>query len=247
MKYENGKDIFPEELLKQIQKYASGKVVYIPSCGKKREWGESSGYKQYLIERNRDIRAKFHVGVPIEQLAKEYYLSLDSIKKIAYSKKEVETLEYKCKLSSAQEYAVQDKLEEWVHSYLLSDGHNKDFSDGLKIYDRFFLGPIKVPLSLFKRCCGPEENMQYQINADWFEKHVNELKEIIQREKDMPPLIVHYLVDEKNPDGTFELNDGNHRLESYSRLGIGEYYVIVWITEKHEYDLFKSKYCEYLS
>lgn len=58
MKYENGKDIFPEELLKQIQKYVSGKVVYIPSCDKKREWGESSGYKQYLIERNRDIRAK---------------------------------------------------------------------------------------------------------------------------------------------------------------------------------------------
>ncbi|MBQ7360593.1 MAG: hypothetical protein IJW63_10935, partial [Lachnospiraceae bacterium] len=31
MKYENGKDIFPERLLRQIQKYAAGKLVYIPS------------------------------------------------------------------------------------------------------------------------------------------------------------------------------------------------------------------------
>lgn len=31
MRYENGKDIFPEALLRQIQKYAAGKLVYIPS------------------------------------------------------------------------------------------------------------------------------------------------------------------------------------------------------------------------
>lgn len=35
MKYENGKDVFPERLLKQIQKYAAGKLVYIPSPEKK--------------------------------------------------------------------------------------------------------------------------------------------------------------------------------------------------------------------
>ena len=56
----------------------------------------------------------------------------------------------------------------------------------------------------------------------------------------MPPLIVHYV------DGGFELNDGNHRYEAYSRLGIEEYYVIVWITEKYEYDDFIKKYSDYL-
>ncbi len=49
MKYQNGKDIFPEDLLKQIQKYVSGKLVYIPSGVNKRGWGETSGYKQYLL------------------------------------------------------------------------------------------------------------------------------------------------------------------------------------------------------
>lgn len=245
MKYENGRDIFPERLLRQIQKYVSGKLVYIPSKEKKREWGESSGYKQYLAERNRDIRERFHAGAGMEQLADEYYLSCESIKKIVYSKKEAFTMEYQCALSSAQHYARHNRLEEWVHLYLLSDGHNKEFSDGLKLYDRYFLGPVKMPLSLFSRCCGPEEQMRWRINGEWFEKHVRELEETIKTEKDMPPLIVHFLVDDDAPEGTFELNDGNHRLEAYSRLGVEEYYVIVWITEKEEYDLFLDRYGRY--
>lgn len=246
LKYENGKDIFPRQLLMQIQKYVSGRLVYIPANDQKREWGETSGYKQYLYERNRDIKVKFNAGASIEQLADEYCLSFESIKKIVYSKKEVIIMEYKCTLSSAQNFARHNKLEEWVHLYLLSDGHNKEFSDGLKIYNRYFLGPVKMPLSLFSRCCGPEENMKYQINKEWFDKHVNELKETIRHEKDMPPLIVHYLAGDDKSDGEFELNDGNHRLEAYSQMGIKEYYVIVWITEKSEYDLFCSKYSQYL-
>ncbi|MBQ3598382.1 MAG: ParB-like nuclease domain-containing protein [Clostridia bacterium] len=149
-------------------------------------------------------------------------------------------LNYKCSLSCAQEFSKQGKLEEWVHAYLLSDGRNKDFSDGLKLFDRYFIGPLKMSLSLFTRCCGPEENMKWRINEEWFEKHVSDLMEVIKREKDMPPLIVHFLVE--NGKDCFELNDGNHRLEAYRRLGIEEYYVIVWITEKYEYELFMEKY-----
>lgn len=88
--------------------------------------------------------------------------------------------------------------------------------------------------------------MRWRIERKWFEHHVSKLEEVIKREKDMPPLIVHYFIDEDNKDGAFELNDGNHRLEAYSRLGIKEYDVIVWITEKSEYDSFLSKYAEYI-
>ena len=37
MKYENDKDIFPERLLKQIQKYAAGNLVYIPATENKKD------------------------------------------------------------------------------------------------------------------------------------------------------------------------------------------------------------------
>lgn len=246
MKYENGRDIFPEPLLRQIQKYVSGKLVYIPSREQKRGWGESSGYRRYLIERNREIREKYLAGASLEDLAGEYFLSCESIKRIAYSKKEAFIMDYECTLSCALACAQNGKLEDWVHAYLLSDGHNKPFSDGLKLFDRTFLGPVKMPLSLFTRCCGPEEGMRWRISRDWFEKHVEDLAGVIESEADLPPLIVHYLIPEGKTEGEFELNDGNHRHEAYARLGVKEYYVIVWITEQNEVDQFKEKYGQYL-
>lgn len=240
MKYENAKDIFPEKLLKQMQKYAAGKLVYIPAMETKRDWGEKTGYRKYLLKRNYDIRLKFRNGVKIEQLANEYCLSYETVRKIVYSKKEVFVMEYKSTLSSAIGYARNGKLEEWVHTYLLSDGNNKEFSDGLRLFDRYFLGPMKMPLSLFERCCGPEETMKFQVHQERFEQKVNNLQKVISSGNDVPPLIVHYV------DGGFELNDGNHRFEAYSRLGISESYVIVWITEADEYEDFIAKYSKYM-
>lgn len=240
MKYENGKDIFPERLLKQIQKYVSGKLVYIPSAEKKKDWGEETGYRKYLLKRNYDIRLKFRNGVAVWQLADEYCLSEETIKKIVYSKKEVFVMEYKNTLSSAIGFAKNGKLEEWVHTYLLSDGHNREFSDGLKLFDRYFLGPVKMPLALFKRCCGPEEDMKYRYPRELFEIKVQQIEEVVKNVPDLPPLIVNYMKDK------FELNDGNHRFEAYTRLGIKEAYVIVWITEKEEYLDFMEKYSGYL-
>lgn len=155
--------------------------------------------------------------------------------------KELLMMHYRSTLSSAQDYTKYGKLEEWVHSYLLSDGNNKELSDGLKLFDRYFLGPLKMPISLFTRCCGPEENMKWRVDAEGFEKRVAKLESIIKTENDMPPLIVQFVND------GFELNDGNHRHEAYSRLGIEEVDVIVWITQKQDYELFLSKFSEYLA
>lgn len=156
-------------------------------------------------------------------------------------------MNYHCTLSSAQEWAKNGKLEDWVHAYLLSDGHNKPFSDGLKIVDRIFLGPVTMPLSLFRRCCGPEETMSYRIDPKWWETHVAHLQEAIQSDPDMPPLIVHYMIPEGQSEGIFELNDGNTRFEAYSRLGVTKANVIVWITDRYEYDQFTERYGHYLS
>ena len=161
MKYRNCKDVFPEALLREIQKYASGQLVYIPAGDTKRSWGQTSGYKQYLAQRNEAIKSKFRAGAGVEQLADEFYLSLESIKKIVYTKKEEFMPEYCCTLASAKAFADCGRLEDWVHTYLLSDGHNEEFSRGLRLFPRRFLGPVKMPLSLFARCCGPEPHMKW--------------------------------------------------------------------------------------
>ena len=238
MNYENAADILPEDLLKRVQKFAAGKLIYVPETIGKRSWGETSGYKQYLEERNQEIKEKFISGSTIENLADEYNLSVESIKKIVYSKNENKELIYKCSLSSAKKFAEAGKLEDWVHLFLLSDGHNKAFSEGLKLFNRYYLGPFTMPLFLFSRCCGPENNMKYQVNAEWFEKRVQSLKKTLQENDDMPPLIVHFV------DHGFELCDGNHRFEALTQLGVKEYPIIVWITEKDEYDEYAKKYLQ---
>uniref|UniRef100_UPI0040575209 hypothetical protein n=1 Tax=Acetatifactor sp. TaxID=1872090 RepID=UPI0040575209 len=37
-------------------------------------------------------------------------------------------------------------LEEWVHTYLLYERKNKPFSDGLYLEERYFIGPVSMPL-----------------------------------------------------------------------------------------------------
>lgn len=87
MKYKKANEIFPEKLLKEIQQYARGEMVYIPSPeGERKGWGESSGSRMYLKGRNSEIRSRFREGLSIEQLTSVFCLSYDSIKKIVYSK-----------------------------------------------------------------------------------------------------------------------------------------------------------------
>lgn len=87
MKYIKADSIFPEELLKQIQKYVQGELIYIPnSKGVRKKWGENSGHRVYLDHRNSQIREKFLVGLPMDKLAQEFCLSIESIKRIVYSK-----------------------------------------------------------------------------------------------------------------------------------------------------------------
>ena len=244
MKYENARDVLPEALIREIQKYVSGKLLYIPSREKKREWGTSSGYRQYLQDRNREIRERFAAGESLDGLAECYSLSGESIRRIVYNRRE--NMTYSGTLTSAQEWAHQGRLEEWVHAYLVSDGHNPVFSEGLKLVDRIFLGPVSWPLRLLHRCCGPEEDMRWRIPEAGWEQKLKDIQQAILAGTELPPLIVHYLIEAGQKEGEFELNDGNHRWEAYQRLGIEKVPAIFWITDRDEYEQFLELYGSYL-
>ena len=240
MGYRNAQDIFPEGLLRQIQRYVAGETIYIPAGNEKKAWGETSGYQRYIRERNEKIRTGFAGGLTIEELMDKYALSYDSIKRIVYNRKETAMLKYSATLSAAKAYAEAGKLDAWIHLYLNEEGRNIPFSDGLKLFDRYYISPAQFPISLFKRCTGPEPEMKYRIDKDWWEQRIRELEKAIPDDDDLPPLIVHYV------DREFELNDGNHRHKAYENLGIEKAWVIIWITEKEELDAFMEKYGEYV-
>ena len=84
MAYKNARDILPRALIEEIQKYIDGDLLYIPTKSDKTEWGIRSGAKQKYAERNHAIREQYRSSVSIEELARLYFLSTDSIKKIVY-------------------------------------------------------------------------------------------------------------------------------------------------------------------
>ena len=143
-------------------------------------------------------------------------------------------------LTTARVFAAEGRLEEWIHAYLCTDGHNEPFSDGLKLDKRFYIGPLNMLLSLFTRCCGPEETMQWQVHPEEFEKHVSSLEAAVQAHADLPPLIVQFT------ESGFTLNDGNHRLEAFRRTGVDTYAVIIWGTAEADKERFLREYRQYL-
>lgn len=88
MNYINADAILPEELLKEIQRHIPGGLVYIPKPKEAHQkWGEKSGSRAVVRERNDQIRRLFAAGLTVHELTERFFLSIDSIKKIVYSKK----------------------------------------------------------------------------------------------------------------------------------------------------------------
>lgn len=83
MNYKNGEVLLPPELLEQLQEYVQGDIIYIPKKQKQRiGWGENCGTKQLIKNRNYEIYQLYKNGTKIHEIALEYYLSEDSIRKI---------------------------------------------------------------------------------------------------------------------------------------------------------------------
>lgn len=150
MKYENAKDVLPPDLLREVQKYCAGRLLYIPTGTEKRSWGEASGYREKLNKRNHMICNRYNNGSTISELADTYFLSIDSIKKIIYSKKKNHGLIYQPNLRSAIAYASEGMLEQWVHSYSLftlkDEKLLRDYESGKVVY----FGVVKLPLRLIR-------------------------------------------------------------------------------------------------
>lgn len=85
MKYVKATAILPEKLILEIQKYVQGETIYIPKQTYQK-WGTRSGGRKNVDERNAAIKSAFKSGRTIDQLSEEYFLAIETIRKIVYSK-----------------------------------------------------------------------------------------------------------------------------------------------------------------
>lgn len=89
MSYKKGVEVLPAHLLKEVQEYVDGGLIYIPKKSKRVGWGHTNGSKKLLEKSNKRICELFEDGITIYELADRYYLSEETIKKIVYCKKQL--------------------------------------------------------------------------------------------------------------------------------------------------------------
>ena len=88
MAYIKAQNILPKEVIYLIQEYVDGECIYIPrKSGKEKAWGEKNGTKKSLKHRDNEIFDKYNNGISIIELAKMYYLSDKSIRRIISKEK----------------------------------------------------------------------------------------------------------------------------------------------------------------
>ncbi|WP_202915323.1 CD3324 family protein [Paenibacillus paridis] len=222
MKYENASDVLPEELLKQIQKYAAGKLLYIPSGDEKKAWGETTGYRNQLQRRNVMIRNMYNHGRTVSELADEYFLSLDSIKKIIYSRKNEKHLTYAPVLASAVQYANAGMFEEWIQCYLLLTRKASPILDEFMKEDHLYFGIVKFPLRLIQ-CKGIDSGANHLVEAD----------EPISA---LPPLLIQY------EEGKFDCIVQNELLAKLKQRKVNAYPTIIVLKGNADYKRFMKYY-----
>ena len=84
MKYVNAAEILPERLLRELQSYIDGDVLYVPKYSSKKKWGTVSGSRIFYGERNREIQRLYREGCSMEALSEKYGLAHSTIRKIIY-------------------------------------------------------------------------------------------------------------------------------------------------------------------
>lgn len=91
MKYKKAQEILPQDIIELIQEYVDGGYLYIPTKNHtKKSWGEKSGLKKELSERNKEILNKYNEGTTVKELVNQYYLAESSIRRIIRQQKHAE-------------------------------------------------------------------------------------------------------------------------------------------------------------
>jgi hypothetical protein len=141
---------------------------------------------------------------------------------------EIKRLEFDTR--SAQRFAREGRIEEWIHKYLMAGpGTNPEFSLGLKMQKRWWKGPVEVPIGSLARCVGPEPGMEYLVTPEYWHERTLKMAEAMTDPLALPPLIVEYR------GAVLSVRDGNTRLGAMEFLGWPKCWVIFWYNTEDDY------------
>lgn len=131
---------------------------------------------------------------------------------------------------AAQDYARANQLEDWIHDYLAVEAWaNPGLSQGLRLQQRWWRGPLLVDVDTLVRVCGPEPGMEYPQEPQGWEQDIVRLQHSLGDPALVPPLIVAY------DQGILTVRDGSHRLEAMRRLVWQRCWVLIWYNTEADF------------
>ena len=139
---------------------------------------------------------------------------------------------YEFSVRGARDAAAAGLIHEWVDAFLTNDGPgaNLPMAVGLAKQRRWWIGPLRVPLSSLTRICGPEPEMEFRTSPEAWEAHVSEIARAASSAEQLPPLILEYR------ETGLSLRDGNHRHEALCRRGETHAWALIWCNSAEAFD-----------
>ena len=130
MKYKNAKNIFPDDILEELQKYIQGEYVYIPIKDKVANTNITE-YGMEVQKRDEHIYTKSLEGLSNRKLSKIYCLSESSIRRIIINQR---------KRYNRMKEMIENVLENWnAEESIVKQVYNSAWKVGeqfvLKVYD----------------------------------------------------------------------------------------------------------------
>ena len=137
-------------------------------------------------------------------------------------------------VDAARQAAANDELNDWVCDFLSSPGSdNAPLACALTDPPRHWAGPVLVPIEQLQRLAGPPgDPVLVEIDDEEWAERVDDMAEKVAEGWELPPVIVTH------DDGTYQLEDGNHRVESLRRAGETEAWAVINFRTPEERDLF---------
>jgi hypothetical protein len=134
-------------------------------------------------------------------------------------------------VQTALRFAHQGELETWVHLYLTTGSWaNHALSNGLRLQQRWWRGPLDLPLTRLNRCYGPEPAMEYRTDPAAWEQRIAALAASFSDRESRSPLIVQYQAT------SLSIRDGNHRAAAMQRKVWTTAWAIVWYDSQDDFE-----------
>ena len=133
-------------------------------------------------------------------------------------------------LEAALKHRDLGTFESWLDAFLRGPGNNVPLADGLRLAQRWWVGPKEIPLTELVYKCGP--GLEFHEDEAHWKSRIGELAIKINEGLRVPPLIAEF------KDGRLMLADGNHRCGALQSTGATKYWTAIWFNSELEWASF---------